>query len=266
MAVLDFSKAFDTDSHSIPLDTMSSTQSDKSIKRWVSNWLTGWAQRGIVNGVTSRWWPVTSGVPQGSVLGTALLNIFINDSDAGVECTLSKSAADTKLEGAVDSLKGRKALQRDLDRPESWAITNHMKFNKCHILHLRRRNPGFTYKPGEERLESSPAERDLVVWVGGKESAVCPGSQKSQPCLGVHQVRHSQPVEGGDWPTLLCSGAAPPQALCAVLGASVLAGHQVVQACTQEGNQDGERSQGQDLGAAAEVTWFAHLGMEKAEA
>ncbi|GAB0206461.1 mitochondrial enolase superfamily member 1 [Grus japonensis] len=58
----------------------------------------------------------------------------------GIECMLSKFADDIKLGGAVDSLKGREALQRDLDRLESWAITNRMKFNKstCWILHLGR--------------------------------------------------------------------------------------------------------------------------------
>lgn len=110
---LDFTKAFDTVSHSILLDKLASCEINKFVLCWAMNQLNDRAHRNAVDGIQLV--GSNSSVLHSSALGIALFSIFINDLEAGVECIFSKLIDDTEMGGTVDPLLGQEALQDDLD-------------------------------------------------------------------------------------------------------------------------------------------------------
>ena len=111
----------------------------------------------MISGVASSHWPVVNGVPQGSILGPVLFNLFIHDLDEGLECTISEFVDDTKLGGVADTPEGCAAFQWNLGRLENWAERNLKRFNKgrCRVLHLGRKNPKNQHRLGADLLEGS---------------------------------------------------------------------------------------------------------------
>jgi len=174
---LDFAKAFDK----VPTERLLRKIENHGIRGkllvWIREWLRERKQRVCIQGTCSSWKEVTSGVPQGSVLGPVLFLIYINDLDAGIISRLLKFADDTKLLSRVDKEDERLQLQADLDRLVEWSKVWQMRFNigKCKVLHLGRGNANSKYYMDRQELEEVEEERDLGVMISGdlKASRQC---------------------------------------------------------------------------------------------
>ena len=172
----DFSKAFDKVCHSRLAVKMEAAGIRGKVKDWVCEWLRGRRQKVVVDGMESDWEDVGSGVPQGTVLGGTLFILFVNDIDEGLGSFSRKFADDTKCARVVETVEEAEAFQRDIDVMIDWARKWEMQFNvaKCKVLHVGRRNRGFTYTMGGVPLVEVKEEKDLGVWI---QSDLKPGSQ-----------------------------------------------------------------------------------------
>ena len=122
---LDFQKAFDKVPHQRLLIKLKSHGMRVNIVKWIQNWLTDRKQRVSVEGETSEWTAVHSGVPQGSVL--------VED---GVASNILKFADDTKIFRRVQTRQECRTLQEDLNRFVQWSQKWQMLFNqsKCNVF------------------------------------------------------------------------------------------------------------------------------------
>ena len=95
----------------------------------IEDWLTGRRQRVGIKRSFLGWQPVTSGVPQGSVLGPHLFTMYIEDLEEGTESTVAKFADETKIYRGTDSIEEAGGLQKDLGRLGEWTKKWQMEYN-----------------------------------------------------------------------------------------------------------------------------------------
>ena len=190
ISYLDFAKAFDKVPHARLSKKLKSHGIGGKVLEWIEQWLSGRRQRVSVNRTLSDWLGVSSGVPQGSVLGPVLFLIYINDIDIDLISKLSKFADDTKVCKSVSNGRDREVIQADLDKLHEWSVQWQMKFNvdKCSVVHFGKHNVNHTYNLGNTDLKSSQRERDLGVIVdsSGKWAEQCNVAVKNANCtLGI---------------------------------------------------------------------------------
>ena len=128
---LDYSKAFDKVDHHILLQKLERIGITGKLYRWLECFLTDRVQQVIVDGVSSSFAIVISGVPQGTVLGPLLFIIFVDDMSEVVKHSILKLFADdSKLSKAIRSMLDQILLQEDVNAILLWAKDNNMELNE----------------------------------------------------------------------------------------------------------------------------------------
>ena len=146
IAVLDFSKAFDTVPHDGLLSKLKHNEIDVKIGLWIYNFLKNRKQSVVVDGKQSSLIDVVSGLPQGTVLGPLLFLLHINDLASVVYSKVRLFADDCLIYRNIKNKEDQIALQKDLNLLENWGNTWGMRFNaaKCNIMRVSRtRDPNF---------------------------------------------------------------------------------------------------------------------------
>ena len=164
---LDCREEFDTVPHERLLRKLEAYGIRGKILQWIRAFLSGREQFVEIRGTKSDKLSVTSGVPQGSVLGPVLFLIYINVLVNELECPVLLLADDAKIFKEIRSQDDIEAMQRDLRRLENWSEKWLLDFNadKCATMHIGHRNPQVSYDLNNKQLKVSDVEKDLGVYV-----------------------------------------------------------------------------------------------------
>jgi hypothetical protein len=170
---LDFQKAFDSVPHVRLLNKLRAYGVGGSLLKWIESFLTGRKQRVVLNHKHSSWENVTSGVPQGSVLGPLLFVLYINDLPDAISSEILLFADDSKIYRRINNIGLHDCiiLQKDVHKLQDWGDLWQQKFNlnKCCSLRLFNYHPdmNFTYNMrglvDEFELNMIEREKDLGI-------------------------------------------------------------------------------------------------------
>ena len=161
----DFSKAFDSVPHERLLKKCEAYGIKGNLLKWIKDFLSSRKQRVVLGGRKSEWQNVTSGIPQGSVLGPILFTIFINDMPDVVHSCMKLFADDAKVFRAIESFEDISLIQEDIDKllrwSEKWQLP--LNINKCKCIHYGKKNENHHYKIGSSILAEDEEEKDVGV-------------------------------------------------------------------------------------------------------
>ena len=162
---MDYTKAFNTVPHRRLIYELSKYGINNKTVSWIKNFLSNRIQQVVVQGEESTWKVVTSGIPQGSVLGPLLFVVFINDLPDCVTSDAFLFAVDTKIFRVISNKEDREELQKDLTRLDQWGKDWLLKFHpqKCKCMTIGKDNKKFECKLQNQRLQKVAEEEDIGV-------------------------------------------------------------------------------------------------------
>ena len=153
---LDFRKAFDSVPHKRLIKKLEGYGINGSLLTWLKNFLNQRQQRVVINGNTSKWSEVLSGIPQGSILGPVLFILYINDLPGVVGSVCKLFADDCKLYKNIKSEADQRELQEDINRLCKWSKDWLLGFNikKCKVVSFGNIHYECEYEMADSQYDS----------------------------------------------------------------------------------------------------------------
>ena len=139
---IDFEKAFDTVPHLLVITKLKHMGFPAWFTEWLWSYLSDRSAHVMVNSARSRNFNITSGVPQGSVLGPLIFIVFVNDLSSLLSSVKLSFADDLKIYRIIATVLDHATLQEDINTILVWCSDNGMRINgkKCKVISFSRRN------------------------------------------------------------------------------------------------------------------------------